>query len=164
SKKPEWATGDVVEQIQRSLASAPVRSFFDPDLPRDLRRAIGGHPWVKEINGVDRRFPDRVVVSARPRKPSAAVPLARAPGRGAGGFGLMDAEGFVLETGVASLDAWSRRLGRRLLLITGSDARSPLRPGSCVADPAVAEGAAIARDLEGFAATDVGREIALAAV
>lgn len=158
-KQPRWLAQDVMGEIRADLAAAPALSLFDPGLPGALREAVGRNPWVEEVRRVNRRFPDKVVLSAKLRRPVAALSLA---GRG-GPYALVDENARVLRTGVADLAPWRRSSMSPLFEVRG--VRAPrIRAGSVVNDPGLREAAALAKDLEAVAASDVGREISIVAM
>jgi len=145
-KQPVWASADVVGEIRRDVAGAPALSLFDPALKVALKDAASGSPWVAEVTGVRRRYPDRVVLSAKLRRPAAAVAV---DGRGAP-FALVDDRARVLKLSVADLRPWSERLGRRIVVVRGvRDSR--LEVGQVSESRALLEAAAVARDLDSLA-------------
>jgi hypothetical protein len=158
-KKPAWLANDVVSEIRRDLAAAPALSLFDPALPAALRGAVGENPWVEEVRRVNRRFPDKVVVHAKLRRPVAAIAT-----RGRGGpFALVDENGRVLRTGVTDLTPW-RESARSPLFEVRGVRTAEIRTGAVLSDPALREAAALAKDLESLSPFPAFRDVAIVAM
>lgn len=158
-KKPAWLAQETMGEIRAAVANAPALSLFDPGLPGALKDAVGGNPWIEEVRGVHRRFPDKVVLSAKLRRPVAALAVA---GR-VGPYALVDENARVLKTGVGDLAPWRSRSGSPIFEVRGVRS-AKIRAGALVNDPGAREAAALAKDLDVLAASDVGREIAIVAM
>lgn len=89
TQTPSWVTPQVQAQLSH-LPDLPERfSLLEPGLPKRVAEAYARNPWVADVPGVERRFPNCLKVHLLLRQPVAAV-------RYRGMYHLVDGEGVRL--------------------------------------------------------------------
>jgi hypothetical protein len=83
---PKWATSQGEELVR---IEGTGRSIFDPKLVEEVGRKFESCAWVRKVTGVERVFPDRLLIKFEYRRAHAAV-------RRENGFVLVDRDGVRL--------------------------------------------------------------------
>lgn len=130
-----WVKADIRSQALRDASLDHGLPLHDPQLPNRLARAFDMHPWVRRVVRVELRHPAAALVEVECREPAAMVGVE-------GGLLAVDDEGVVLPS--TDFTAESAAAFPRIAGISSS----PQGPeGARWGDPAVEEGAALARAL-----------------
>ena len=136
--KPEWLKGSLEQQLKNFGWTGEKISLLDADAARKVAAALSANPMVKEVQSVERAFPDRIRATVELREPAALVL------RG-GRYYLVDAEGTRLPGDFAG----PSDVDMDLLMIVYVHT-SPPPAGKAWNDPAVVEAARLAGFLKGY--------------
>ena len=129
AEAPPWLRPADVRAIHLIGSDEREASLYDPQMTRRLAERYTANPWVRRVDYVRRRFPDRVDVSITVRRPVALVETA-------GRRFALDADGVRLPTIRAG--AWARGSGPGRPLIVGLESGTPTpEPGERWSDPRV---------------------------
>jgi cell division septal protein FtsQ len=90
--QPAWIHADVKAEVLRT-ADATRLNLRDPRLVEELAAVFALHPWVAEVVRVQKRYPARVDVELKYRRPVAAVEVSS---QSEAGLLFVDAAGVLL--------------------------------------------------------------------
>ena len=155
TSSPEWLTGPIDASLRSTLAAlapAPLRS--DEEVTA-LARALGeSNGWVRSIDRIEKRYPNRLEIEFTLREPIALVESDQ-------GLLLVDDDGVLV---APAADAGPYLARHELPLL---HARAPLRRavlGAKLADPWLEEGLRVAQELAPHAETLAARSLTIAVI
>jgi hypothetical protein len=139
---PDWLEGPIEERLRASLAAlAPVPLEDDERLNALVQELARSSGWIRSIDRVEKRYPNRLEVEATLRQP---VALVRSE------LGMLLVDGEAVAVALAS-ESGSYLAGRELPLLNGLSPVRDVAFGQRVRHPALEsllEGLQVALDLE----------------
>lgn len=130
---PKWANSQGEEVVRIDVRG---RSLFDPKLVEEVGRQFEACPWVRQVNGVERVFPDKLLIKFEYRRAHVAV-------KRENGYVLVDRDGVRLPGVYATPPACDRPVQ-----VTGV-ASLPPEPGKVWKDESLASAVAMADYIPG---------------
>lgn len=137
---PKWVKGSrMTGEIRSRLARVPAgKSVFDRDLARTVAHELGRSPWIRQVNSVQRGFPNSLSVALTFRKPAGVVSMG-------GRLYMVDQEGRWLPDDLFGAPGeWQ---GARLPAVVDRLLRTRPSPGQAWDGPRLAVGARLSEFL-----------------
>lgn len=70
---PDWVPEDAIDSIKNFTSGSKKRSIFEDNLLTDLEKHLKDNTWVKEVNLIERRYPNTIIIDISFRKGVALV-------------------------------------------------------------------------------------------